>query len=55
MAKLIPVSAWCRDGKIPGAKRMGRAWWVPADAEYCAKPEPSENVELLEYIYGRRR
>ncbi|MFW5397689.1 MAG: excisionase-like protein [Candidatus Accumulibacter regalis] len=43
---------WCRAGKIPGAVRMGREWRVPADAEYCAKPEP-ENAKLLELIYGR--
>jgi len=27
---------WCRDGRIPGAIRVGREWRVPADAEYRA-------------------
>lgn len=44
---------WCRDGKIPGAVRMGREWRVPADAEYCATA-PAPNAKLMELIYGRR-
>ena len=27
------VQALCRDRRIPGAKRMGRIWLLPRDAE----------------------
>ena len=26
------LRAWCRDGDIPGAERVGRRWMVPQDA-----------------------
>ena len=50
-AKLIPAARfspplspqilrrWCRDGRIPGAIRVGRELRVPAYAEYRAKTE----------------
>lgn len=45
---------WCRDGKIPGAVRIGREWRVPADAEYCASGS-AENSKLMDLIYGRTK
>ncbi|KFB66303.1 MAG: Excisionase-like protein [Candidatus Accumulibacter vicinus] len=44
---------WCRQGKIPGAVRIGREWRVPVDAEYQASV--SESNELMRLIYGRQR
>lgn len=42
---------WCRDGKIPGAVRMGRSWYVPADAEYGAAA-PTANDKVMRILYG---
>jgi len=52
-----PVSAqilrrWCRQGRIPGAIRVGREWRVPADAEYRAA---TQNDDIMRLIYGRQR
>lgn len=33
------VKVLCRDGRIPGAKKMGRSWRIPEDAEYPVAPE----------------
>ena len=30
----ITVADKCRRGKLPGAMKIGRDWFVPADAEY---------------------
>jgi predicted site-specific integrase-resolvase len=45
---------WCRQGRIPGAVRIGREWRVPADAEYQASMSAESN-ELMRLIYGRQR
>lgn len=44
---------WCRQGKIPGAVRIGREWRVPADSEY--QPHPHASNDLMDFIYGRKR
>lgn len=23
------IARWCRAGKFPGAKRIGKSWWLP--------------------------
>lgn len=48
---------WCRDGRIPGARREGREWRVPADAEYSACGSASASpssapFNLEKFIYG---
>ncbi len=30
----ISVTGKCRRGSLPGARKIGRDWFVPADAEY---------------------
>ena len=30
----ITVADKCRRGALPGARKIGRDWFVPADAEY---------------------
>lgn len=46
------VTAWCREGRIPGARKSGKQWFIPSDAkkpldartkEY-AKSEPPETI-----------
>lgn len=27
------IRRWCRDGRIPGAVRIGRSWYVPVGAQ----------------------
>lgn len=52
-----PVSTlrrWCRDGRIPGARREGREWRVPANAEYSASGTTIPAVgDLEKFLYGR--
>lgn len=36
------VQKWAKDGKLPGAKRIGREWLIPADAE-PARKEVADN------------
>ncbi len=50
---------WCRDGRIPGARREGREWRVPADAEYSAFGTPTQSAsasgkpfDLEKFLYG---
>jgi excisionase family DNA binding protein len=38
------VDRWCRDGRVPAARKIGRGWLIPADA----------TVEPTEYQAGRR-
>lgn len=33
------VKVFCRTGRIPGAKKVGKAWTIPADAHYPVPPE----------------
>ncbi len=41
---------WCRDGRIPGAVRIGREWRVPADVEYRVA---THNADIMRFIHGR--
>lgn len=41
----ITVADKCRRGKLPGAVKIGRDWFVPADAEY-----PDYRVHSGKYI-----
>lgn len=36
------VQMACKDGRIPGAKRWGREWMIPANATLPARPEKGE-------------
>lgn len=45
----ITVADKCRRGKLPGAMKIGRDWFVPADAEY-----PDYRVHSGKYI-GKHR
>ena len=29
----ITVGLWCRSGRLPGAKKIGRDWIIPASAQ----------------------
>lgn len=40
----------CRRGNLPGAVKIGRDWFVPADAEY-----PDLRVKSGKYIDARRK
>lgn len=42
------VQKWAKDGKLTGAKRIGREWLIPADAEPARKTE-SVAKTALEY------
>lgn len=57
-----PISTlrrWCRDGRIPGARREGREWRVPSNAEYSASgagASPNAGagpINLEKFLYGR--
>lgn len=28
------IAIWCRNGRFPGAFKMGGSWFIPADTEY---------------------
>jgi hypothetical protein len=45
----ITVADKCRRGALPGAVKLGRDWFVPADAEY-----PDYRVKSGKYI-GQKR
>ena len=34
------IRRWCRDGRIPGAVRIGRSWDVPVGAQVVTEQEP---------------
>lgn len=46
----ITVADKCRRGKLPGAVKVGRDWFVPADAEY-----PDFRVRSGKYIGKPRK
>lgn len=46
----ITVADKCRRGNLPGAIKIGRDWFVPADAEY-----PDYRVRSGRYVGSRRK
>lgn len=46
----ITVADKCRRGNLPGARKIGRDWFVPKDAEY-----PDLRVKSGQYIGFRRK
>ena len=46
----ITVADKCRRGSLPGARKIGRDWFVSADAEY-----PDLRVKSGKYIDARRK
>ena len=46
----ITVADKCRRGALPGAVKLGRDWFVPADAEY-----PDYRVKNGKYIDARKK
>ena len=46
----ITVADKCRRGNLPGAVKIGRDWFVPADAEY-----PDFRVKSGNYIGSRTK
>ena len=46
----ITVADKCRRGNLPGAVKIGRDWFVPADAEY-----PDLRIKSGNYIGTRRK
>ena len=46
----ITVADKCRRGALPGAVKIGRDWFVPADAEY-----PDLRVKSGKYIDARKK
>ena len=45
----ISVADKCRRGALPGARKIGRDWFVPADAEY-----PDHRIRSGKYIGMKR-
>ena len=46
----ITVADKCRRGALPGARKIGRDWFVPKDAEY-----PDYRVKSGKYIGTRKK
>lgn len=46
----ITVADKCRRGSLPGARKIGRDWFVPADTEY-----PDLRVKSGKYIDARKK
>lgn len=46
----ISVADKCRRGNLPGAMKVGRDWFVPADAEY-----PDLRIRSGKYVGARRK
>ena len=46
----ITVADKCRRGTMPGAVKVGRDWFVPADAEY-----PDARLRTGKYIGSRKK
>ena len=44
------IKVYCRDGRIPGAKLIGKSWAIPADAAYPIAPD-----DRREYLVGKRK
>jgi len=42
------IKVFCRDGRLPGAKRIGGVWLIPADAAYPIAPD-----DRREYLVGQ--
>ena len=46
----ITVADKCRRGNLPGAVKIGRDWFVPADAEY-----PDYRVKSGKYVNSKKK
>ena len=46
----ITVADKCRRGSLPGARKIGRDWFVPADAEY-----PDLRIRSGKYVGSGRK
>ena len=46
----ITVADKCRRGALPGARKIGRDWFVPADAPY-----PDLRIRSGNYIGARKK
>lgn len=46
----ITVADKCRRGALPGARKIGRDWFVPADAEY-----PDYRVKSGKYVGSKKK
>ena len=46
----ITVADKCRRGALPGARKFGRDWFVPADAEY-----PDYRIKSGKYLGARKK
>ena len=46
----ITVADKCRRGALPGARKIGRDWFVPADAEY-----PDYRVKSGKYVNSKKK
>ena len=46
----ITVADKCRRGSLPGARKIGRDWFVPKDAKY-----PDYRVKSGNYIGNRKK
>lgn len=46
----ITVADKCRRGTLPGAVKLGRDWFVPADADY-----PDMRIKTGNYIGQKKR
>ena len=46
----ITVADKCRRGSLPGALKVGRDWFVPADAEY-----PDLRINSGQFIDARKK
>ena len=46
----ITVADKCRRGSLPGARKIGRDWFVPKDAEY-----PDYRVKSGKHIAARKK
>ena len=47
---VITVADKCRRGTLPGARKIGRDWFVPRDAEY-----PDQRIKNGNYIGVKRK
>ena len=46
----ITVADKCRRGSLPGARKIGRDWFVPKDAEY-----PDLRIRSGKYVGSRKK
>lgn len=47
----VYVLKYCREGRIPGVKRVGRNWYIPVDAQ---KPADDRTKRLLRHISAKK-